>query len=87
LFKFAPQFVVAVDIGLRPSKDDRLGVVPMFLALALLLPVVHQKVLTASHARAANMANENKYRPTVFILLPSPSVGLGTSAVGWFERK
>jgi hypothetical protein len=72
---------------LRPSEDDRLGVVPAFLALALLLPVVHQKVLTASHARAANMTNENRYRPTVFILMPSPSVGLETSAVGWFERK
>jgi hypothetical protein len=84
LFKFAPQFVVAVDIGLRPSEDDRLGVVPAFLALALLLPVVHQKVLTASHARAANMTNENRYRPMVFILNSSPCAGLGTSAVGWF---
>jgi hypothetical protein len=26
---------------LRPSEDDRLGVVPVFLAFALLLPVVH----------------------------------------------
>ena len=55
---------------MRPVKDDRLGVVPAFLALALLLPVVHQNVLTASHARAAKMANEKRYRPMVFI--PSP---------------
>ena len=73
---------MAVDIVLRPSEDDRLCVVPAFLALALLLPVVHQNVLTASHARAKNMANSNRYKPTVFIAMPSPFAGLGTSGVG-----
>ena len=87
MFKFAAQFVVPVYVRLRPVEDDRLGVVPAFLAFALLLPVVHQKVLTASHARAANMTNENRYRPMVFILNSSPCAGLGTSAVGWFERR
>ena len=61
---------MAVDVGLRPVKDDRLGVVPAFLALALLLPVVHQNALKPSHARAAKMANENRYRPMVFIRSP-----------------
>jgi hypothetical protein len=33
------------------------------------------------------MTNENRYKPTVFILKPSPSARLGTSAVGWFEHR
>jgi len=76
-----------VNVGLRPSKDDGFGVVPAFFALTLLLPVVHQKVLTASHARARNMANNSRYRPAVFIATTLPSAGLGTSGVGWFWRR